>query len=753
MFVTLILLLTCIEVFCQRTPPSPPFRSLVTKLRSIPNDTNKVLLLADIGDRLVTRLPDSKDSALAYFEQGIALGKKLQYDSGIVRGMLGIATVWAGLSKLKRTAAVSDSAEYQQLRRHLDAVVAYVKQQKQNDQTAALYCTAARLLPPVLPNYYKLLASLYDSAAVYYHKADNVPMESMCIFWMGFYYEQLYGDREGNKLFRKSISIAEAAGQKAPSHSYGRLGNNLMHEGDYKGGLPLLLTAYHIVAKDSVSLDPEKSSEFGVLCIFLGLTYDRLKNVGSALKYQLAAMRTFERMTDTHASELLSATGNATANLLELNRPQEALNLLLRIYQKHPSLRSVSNRHVGLVSFMKIYTKLKNFELAQKYCDTLLMIAEKKPFLKRAYIYTHATNFLIRSKQYAKAKKYGLWLKEIEETENQNDFLAGTYLLLHRIDSAQGDFKSALSYYTKYKILSDSALNETSVKEIERLNVEFDTKNKEQQLALVSKDAEITRQQLHEARVRTNITVASLIAAVIVLVLIFYLYRIKKKTSDELRRQRDEITRQNLALEKAVQEKEWLLREVHHRVKNNLHMISGLLNMQAYELTDDIARTAIKNSQHRVEAMSMVHQKLSSDNRVARVHFSSYIADLVDHLKTSYDTSRIFFSVSVASVIVDAGKAISLGLIVNEAITNCIKYAFPRDRMGTVSISLQHVTEGRWRLIVQDDGVGILPDSWPLRKSIGLSLIEGIALELDGALEIDSSNGFRIDITFPLEHP
>lgn len=743
--------LVCTAGFGQKAAPAPPLKSLLATLRSVPNDTNKVLLLADVGDRLISRLPDSKDSALSYFEQGLALGKKLQYDSGIVRNMLGVAKVWVGLSQLKRTAEVSDSAEYQQLKHHFNAAISYVKQQKRNQKTATFYCIVANLLPPVLPRYHDLLAALYDSASVYSHKAHNVALEATALFWVGFYYEQRYGDREGNKLFRKSISVAEAAGQKGPSQSYARLGNNLMHEGDYKGGLPLLLTAFNIVAKDSASYDPEKASDFGVLCIFLGLSYDRLKNEELALKYQLTAVRTLERIKKTHGSELLSATGNVTAHLLDLNRPQEALDFLLRIYRKHPSLKSVANHYVGFVSFMRIYTNLKNFQLAQKYCDTLLMIADKKPFLKRSYIYTHATNFLIRSKQYDRAKKYGLMLKEIQETEKQNDFLSKTYYLLYQVDSAQGNFKSALSYYIQHKQLNDSSLNETSIKEIERLNIEFDTKNKEQQLALVSKNAEITRQHLHEARIRTNITVAGLVIAVIVLVLIFYLYRIKKKTGDELQRQRDEINHKNLALERAMQEKEWLLKEVHHRMKNNLHMISNLLSMQAYDLQDDIARTAIKDSHNRVQAMSMVHQKLSSDSRVSLVHFPSYLADLIDQLKESYDTRRVHFQVSVAPIIVDAGKAISLGLIINEAVTNSIKYAFPRERTGTVLISLHNTTEDLWKLVIQDDGVGIPPDEPLPPKSIGMTLIEGISQELDGAATIDSTNGFLIEIIFPLE--
>jgi two-component system, sensor histidine kinase PdtaS len=769
----ILIVLTSVVSFCQKATDHVPLKSSLSKLRTVPEDTNKVRLLLNIGNELISILPNSTDSMLAfyektgasgatlqgdtgivqrikdalpYFAQGTALSNKLQYDSGIIRGMIGTARVWVALSQLKQGAKLSDSVEFRQIKRHFELIMAYVKRKKDDQKTADFYFRLARLFPIIGSAHNNLIKVHHDSAAVYYHRAKNAMMESQALYWTGFYE---YGQERAIALFRKSIEVAKAVGKEPPVDAYAKLGVLHSNKKDHKSALEYLHTAYRISAKDSTSSDAMAAADFGVTCLYLDMAYSDLDDDELSLKYSRTAMRVFERIPQTHPGELVSAVGNTVTQLLVLKRPREALDLLLRIQKDHPSLKSSHNHYVMLINFMNVYTRMKNIVLANKYCDSVIAVTDHYDESRR-YGYYRIALFYINTKQYDKAKKYALLLKSVIESNDDRVFISQCYYMLHKIDSAQGNFKSALSYFTLHKQINDSSLNETSVREIERLNVEFDTKNKEQQLALISKDAELTHQQLSEAQIRTNITIAGLAVAIVVLILIFYLYRLKTKTGDALQQQRDEINRKNLALERAVQEKEWLLQEVHHRVKNNLHMISNLLSMQAYDLRDDRAKIAITDSHNRVQAMSIVHQKLSSDDRISRVHFSSYLSDLVDQLKSSYDTRRVHFHIAAEPLVLDAGKAISLGLIVNEAVTNSIKYAFPLNRAGTVSISLHAVEENLWKLAIRDDGVGIPVDKPFPPKSIGLTLIEGIARELDGEATVDSSDGFLVEVVFPL---
>lgn len=772
LLIMLLLLSSTVGSLCQAQ--TPEIKSLLEKLRSLPNDTNKVLLLVDVGNKLRSTLPNSSDSLLAYyektralgkklhsdgsivqrmksalpyFEQGITLGKKLHYDSGIIKSMTGIANMWIDLSQLKQEAELSDSIERLQIERQFNAIIAYVKQKKFDSQTAAVYYKLAGRLASAT-EYYDWVRVLYDSAVVYYHKAKDTKMESWALARTAFYSEE--HAQPTLKLYYKSIDLAEAAGHDPPAFACSELGMDLALNGDYKSGLSFLQRAYRISARDSASSDPEAIESFAMTCIYLGNTYEGLNDLPLALKYHYRAIHILERHVQMFPEDLLGVVANIVAILTTVNRSEEALDLLLRIQKSYPSLKLAANHFTMAAGLMRVYLKLGKTALAQKYCDTLITFTSSPDpvilHLAQSYGYFSVTNFFIKTKQYDKAKKYALLYATT--IKGQKEYISNNYYMLYQIDSAQGNLKSALAYYREHKLLSDSLINESRVKEIERLNIEFDTKNREQRLALVSKDAEITRQQLYEAGVKTNIIIGGLVLAVIVLMLIYHLYRVKKKAGDLLQVQRDEIVFKNLALEKAIQENEWLLKEVHHRVKNNLHMISGLLMMQANDLKEGTAKTAIMNSQNRVQAMSMVHQKLSSDNRIS-VDLSSYLKDLIDHLKESYDTRRIYFKVSIEPIIVDARTAISLGLIVNEAITNSIKYAFPRGRMGNVLISLHHTPEALWKLVIQDDGVGISQDTVTRPKSVGMTLIEGISEELDGDLRIDSSYGFLVEITFP----
>jgi two-component system, sensor histidine kinase PdtaS len=266
-----------------------------------------------------------------------------------------------------------------------------------------------------------------------------------------------------------------------------------------------------------------------------------------------------------------------------------------------------------------------------------------------------------------------------------------------------GDFRSALSNYARYKLLNDSALNETSVKEVERLKVAYETEKKEQALVLANKDAELMRRQLHEAKVTTNIIIIGLIVAVAIAGVIYYLYRAIRSA---LKSQRDTVNQKNQVVERMLQEKEWLLREVHHRVKNNLHTIVSLLESQSYYLKNEDALAALKQSQNRVNAMSLVHKKLYSSENISGTNMHLYLSELVSYLRDSFETSGyVAFHLNVSGLILSISQAIPVGLIVNEAITNSIKHAFCDRRPGTIYLEMVD-NEDSVHLEIRDDGNG-----------------------------------------------
>ncbi len=207
------------------------------------------------------------------------------------------------------------------------------------------------------------------------------------------------------------------------------------------------------------------------------------------------------------------------------------------------------------------------------------------------------------------------------------------------------------------------------------------------------------------------------------------------------------------ALRQSLEEKEVLLKEVHHRVKNNLQVISCLLNMQAGNITDQPAVAALHESERRVMAMAVIHERLYSHKRMDRIDFREYAEVLSEDLIASYAPSgteieRVF---SVDSIELNIEQAIPCGLILNELITNALKYAFPVNGRGSIAVNLDALPDDKLRLSVSDNGRGLPSDfDWKKSKSLGVTIVNLLTKQLGGALKIDSSgSGTTFTVLFP----
>src|SRR5690606_9508998 len=149
-------------------------------------------------------------------------------------------------------------------------------------------------------------------------------------------------------------------------------------------------------------------------------------------------------------------------------------------------------------------------------------------------------------------------------------------------------------------------------------------------------------------------------------------------------------------------------REIHHRVKNNFHIVASLLEIQSSYLKNKAALSAIQDSQRRIHSMSIIHQKLYQSDSLSIIHMPEYIYELVEYLKDSYAVRKeIGFTLKIENIALDQAIAITLGLILNEAITNSLKYAFSKTDHGRIAISLKYVTDSHILLTIQDNGSGL----------------------------------------------
>lgn len=207
--------------------------------------------------------------------------------------------------------------------------------------------------------------------------------------------------------------------------------------------------------------------------------------------------------------------------------------------------------------------------------------------------------------------------------------------------------------------------------------------------------------------------------------------------------------RKNELLQKGNQEKELLLKEIHHRVKNNLEVISSLLELQSARITEPTAKRAMQSGQSRVQSMSLLHQRLYQGNNLAGIEMKAYFQQLTSLLLNGYEVNdRVDLTLDMETVELDIDTAVPVGLIVNELVTNSLKYAFPKEEAGRISIKLTKETDKTYHLSVKDDGVGKSTDAKPASKSFGSQLVQLLVQQLDGSFKESNSAGLHTQISF-----
>lgn len=249
---------------------------------------------------------------------------------------------------------------------------------------------------------------------------------------------------------------------------------------------------------------------------------------------------------------------------------------------------------------------------------------------------------------------------------------------------------------------------------------------------------------------RYAIIITSIFLALAVLVFVIFKQIRKLRVQKKVINQKNDSL-QNLLLEKdsLIEEKEWLRKEIHHRVKNNLQTVMSLLKSQSAFLKDDALR-AILDSQHRIYSMSLIHQKLYQSENVSTLDMAIYIPELVNYLRDSFDPKhRIRFVTEIDSIVLNVSQAVPIGIILTEAISNAMKYAFPDGVFGAITVKISKLPSNLILLVVADNGIG-LPDGFDTnnKNSLGIRLINGLSKDIEAKLNIESSQGTTVSLEF-----
>lgn len=430
---------------------------------------------------------------------------------------------------------------------------------------------------------------------------------------------------------------------------------------------------------------------------------------------------------------------------IKIKQNSEADRIVTKLFNDYPP----DNRSDSLkwLSTMGNFFRLtKEFSKAEMYYIMDMGIRKKHNYR----IPHHSIGQLyVESGKFAKAK-YHLE-KALQDMDSTTSLRSRGHLhyCLFLADSAMGNYLSAIRHLSQNKRYDDSLLTQSKVDAIQKYQAQFETtkkedslKYKDQHISLLKHANTLQSENLGQADLIKNVTTTGIVLVLIITALLYRQYRIKQKSNTV-------ISQKNEQLQHLVSEKEWLLKEVHHRVKNNLQTVISLLELQSEYLSQE-ALAAVQASQNRIYATSLLHQMLYRDEDVSAINMSNYIPQLIQHLKDVYGVNRsIHFKMDIEPIELDVSQAIPVGLIVNEVVTNAIKYAFREKKTwDEISISFAFTNEGLVKLVIVDNGIGFLEVGHKEASGLGLQLVWGLTGDLGGKVNIESENGTFVRVQF-----
>ncbi|WP_439490818.1 histidine kinase dimerization/phosphoacceptor domain -containing protein [Algoriphagus sp.] len=727
----------------------------------IQRDTNYVNQLLQLGNPMSNKgnqVQPDMSTALLYTEQAKHISDSLHYPKGQILSSFYLAYIF------------SQKGQKEQALGFLSEGIKVSKEKGYNRQGATgwytlrdSYMVAGEQLTEVI--------LWFEQALIVSQNLGNKQIEADILKEIAFLHHQQGKNELGANILQKVLTIYDSINNPKLHYAYDLLTAIHQNLGNYPEALKYSLATLKSAQNTS------DTTHIANFYIRLGMVYRDLKQMNnsldcfeSALIHSQGAKQT---LTAFNALSLVSST------LIMLGKKQEGLDVVLDYIKVNPPEDQASKILVTEILF-NCYLALKKYQLANKYILEMVSYQDQRPQndLYKMIVMQKASKLFLEMKAFEKSEFYlqkAIMLnQQLGSTQNK----ISQQLLFFQLDSAQGRFQEAISHYQLYKALQDSIFNEAKSKEIAKLEVQYASEKKERELLLRESNIKtLTREKLlQEEKIKKDQFILNVISGgtlmlILLLSVIYNRYRLKRHSNQLLEVKQQEIHNKNEILQQLLSEKnnllaekeyllkhkdlllvekEWLLKEIHHRVKNNLQMVMSLLNSQVASLQDKVALSAIQDSQNRVQAMALIHQKLYQADGMNRIPIKAYIEEIVAYLRESYAVSQhVSFKLFVGSIELDINLAVPLGLIINEAITNAYKYAFPGERPGVVHLSLLQKSKTRYELTIEDDGVGFPKEFDPLQsRSLGMTLIHGFSEQLGADLTIESKQGVKITLIF-----
>lgn len=518
---------------------------------------------------------------------------------------------------------------------------------------------------------------------------------------------------------QKCLDAYDAAGKKGIYYTYAlnAIAAYYLDKGDAANALAYGQKQMDaaVEVKDTASI----SNSYTMLCAI----YEMLGDTKNSIKYAEKALE-LNRLIDAMYNRAIVLTNLASLYTKD-GQNKRSLPLLYESMQLMESQTSSKvDRARSYMLLGSCYTELGNIDSANKYmqkADKLANAAEKPEDAIKTWI--------LFAKMYATQKNYKAALLYLDKSDTlaKEKKLVKLYSNSTKVKSdilaEQGNYQDAYQYLQEYNTIDDSLTNASVQGAIADIREKYESDKK---------DEHIAQQKRDNKYLSIGIAIALALAA-----LILFQYIRQRQATRIIRKQSDKLT--------------LLMKELHHRVKNNLQIISSLLSLQSFRIKDAAAAKAVREGQQRIEAMSLIHQRLYTRDNITEINIKEFISDLVDSPQSAYGfrPDDISVHLSISDELMNVDQAIPLSLIVNELVTNAFKYAYKDNDKPELSINLNRDKDSL-HLIVADNGKGVNMEEWKDKEgSFGKELIATFVKQLKGYLSIVVDSGTKFKLSIP----
>lgn len=463
--------------------------------------------------------------------------------------------------------------------------------------------------------------------------------------------------------------------------------------------------------------EKNSSSMFINFCNNRGLFWAKFRNQDSAIFWFKKAKDEFYKLFPDNKLSIDNEftvgliEGNIGQSLMELKQFDKAIPLLKKDVASSKNIKNFHNAAISQLEISKCYLALNKLEVSKLYLDSA------KSLLVDIDDYKTQLNLI---------KQYAIYYDKT------------------------GAYKMAIDYYGKYIVFKDSIESKNNLREL--LLAQVANQVSEREAVITESQKNIREKNAEVSKQKTFRNALIFCGLILIIVIVFMIVQLKRANNQKqlLEIKNKQIETRNEIIDKSLSEKDLLIKEVHHRVKNNLQIISSLLKLQSAKTTNSEIQNSLGEAQDRINSMALLHQLLYRNNQMTSLLFDEYLESLINQISGSFSLTKknITIQSHLIELELDLDTAIPLGLITNELMSNAYKHAF-NGKDGIIKVELSKLVKNTYQLKVSDNGQGLAADfDLTSSDSLGLDIVAILSEQINAELKIYNDNGANFEIIF-----